>query len=80
MNILLGSVLAILALTTSAVLAIGLIHHTPLLLGLTETQPPMLLLTLILSMITFANGVTNMLQGATHLMLFVGFLVLMLWP
>ncbi len=79
-NVLLGSVLATLALTTTAILIIGLLHHTPVLLGLEGTQQPLLVLTLLLSAITFANGVTNILQGAIHLMLFCGFLMLIFWP
>ena len=79
-NILLGSVLATLALTTAAVLMIGLVRHTPVTLGLDGAQQPMLVLTLLLTTITFANGVTNILQGAIHLMLFGGFLMLIFWP
>lgn len=79
-NILLGSVLATLALTTTAVLIIDLLRHTPVTLGLEGAQQPMLVLTLLLGTITFANGVTNILQGAIHLVLFLGFLMLILWP
>ncbi len=79
-NILFGSVLATLALTTASVLIIGLVRHTPVMLGLDGAQQPMLVLTLLLTIITFANGVTNVLQGAIHLMLFSGFMMLIVWP
>jgi len=39
----------------------------------------MLGLTLLVSMVTFASGRTNILQGAVHLMLFLAYLMLIFW-
>jgi Ca2+:H+ antiporter len=78
-NILLGSVLATLALTAPAVVIIGLVRRTPVVLGLDGVDQPLLVLTLLLSTITFASGRTNILQGAVHLMLFFAYLMLLIW-
>ena len=77
-NILLGSALSTLALTIPAVLVIGLITHRPVVLGVESADQTMLLLSLLLSVITFGGGRTNILQGAVHLILFLAFLMLVL--
>jgi Ca2+:H+ antiporter len=76
-NILLGSVLATLALTIPAVVIIGLARGYTVVLGLEPVEEAMLLLTLLVSMLTFASGRTNVLQGAVHLMLFLSYLMLL---
>jgi Ca2+:H+ antiporter len=78
-NILLGSVLATLSLTIPAVVIIGLLHGTNVILGLDRVESVMLALTLAVSMLTFASGRTNVLQGAVHVMLFLAYLILILW-
>jgi len=76
-NILLGSVLATLALTIPAVVIIGLARGHTVVLGLEPVEEAMLALTLLVSMLTFASGRTNVLQGAVHLMLFLSYLMLL---
>ena len=78
-NILLGSVLATLALTIPAVVIIGIIHHTNVILWLDSIEQSMLLLTLFVSTITYTSGRTNVLQGAVHIMLLLAFLMLIIW-
>ena len=78
-NILLGSVLATLSLTIPSVVIIGLLHGTNVILGLDHVETVILALTLIVSMLTFASGRTNVLQGAVHVMLFLAYLMLILW-
>jgi len=78
-NILLGSVLATLALTFPALLVVSLNRGLSLVLGLDGVQMVMLVLTLLVSAITFASGRSNVLQGAVHLMLFFGYVMLMFW-
>ena len=78
-NILLGSVLATLALTFPALLIVSLNRGLSLVLGLDGVQMVMLVLTLLVSAITFASGRSNVLQGAVHLMLFFGYVMLMFW-
>jgi len=79
-NTLLGSVLATLALTIPAVVIIGMANRTSVVLGLGPVEQAMLLLTLLVSMITYASGRTNVLQGAVHMMLFLAYLMLIIWP
>jgi Ca2+:H+ antiporter len=76
-NVLLGSVLATISLTVPAALAISLIYGKPLLLGLSPSSMLLLAVTLGSSIVTFAQGQTNILQGFVHLLLFAAYIVLM---
>ncbi len=78
-NILLGSALATLALTIPSVVIIGILNRTSVILGLSYVESVMLALTLVVSMLTFASGRTNVLQGAVHIMLFLAYLMLIIW-
>ncbi|MFT3988850.1 calcium:proton antiporter [Aestuariivirga sp.] len=75
-NIFLGSVLSTIGLTVPAMLLIARLTGHELTLGLERTDLVMLLLTLASSVVTFASGRTNMLQGAVHMLLFLLFLLL----
>ena len=77
MNILFGSVLSTIGLTAPVALAIGLLLHKPVELGL--SAPSMILLGTMLGncLITFVSGRTNILQGFVHLLLFAAYIVLM---
>ena len=75
-NLLLGSVLASISLTIPAVLVIALMTERTVILGLAPVDTIMLVLTLALSMLTFASGRANALLGAVHLLLFLAYLVL----
>lgn len=79
-NICLGSALATIGLTVPAVLAISVVTGHPIVLGLGDTEIVMLVLTLLLSMLTFGAVRTNMLQGAVHLVIFVVYVVLVFNP
>ena len=74
-NILLGSVLSTIGLTIPAVLAVSLATGKPILLGLEHADFVMLLLSLAVSVVTFASGRTNILQGMVHLLLFLAYLM-----
>jgi len=80
MNILLGSVLATLAMTIPAVLVIGMVAHQTVDLGLSPDNQVMLALTLLTSMLTFGSGRTNVLQGIVHIGLFPAYLLLVFIP
>lgn len=75
-NILLGSVLATICLTLPAMLIIGHLTGHDVVLGVQGVDMVLLLLTLAVSIVTFSSGRTNVLQGAVHLLLFAGFLTL----
>src|SRR6266481_7732627 len=79
-NILHGSVLASIGLTIPAVLIIGMTTHRSVILGIEGGNLPLLVLTLGASMVTFASGKTNVLQGCVHLLLFAVFLLLIFCP
>lgn len=75
-NILLGSVLASISLTIPAVLAIGFFTHSTIILGIDTVDTILLILTFVISMLTFAVRRTNVLLGAVHLLLFLAYLML----
>lgn len=75
-NILLGSVLATIGLTIPAALAISLATGHKVVLGLDPSGTTMLFVVLAVSMLTFGQGRTNMLQGAIHLLIFAVYLFL----
>ena len=79
-NILFGSVLATIGLTIPAVLMIGLVTKRSVALGLQGGNLPLLLLTLAVSVVTFASRKTNVLQGCVHLLLFAVFVLLIFVP
>jgi Ca2+:H+ antiporter len=75
-NIFLGSVLSTIGLTVPGILIVSHVTGRDITLGLEHTDFLMLLLTLAVSVVTFASGRTNVLQGAVHLILFMAFLML----
>ena len=79
-NICLGSSLSTISLTVPAVLLIGMVTDQKVTLGLNSADTVLLVLTLVVSMLTFGSARTNMLQGAVHLVLFLVYLVLVFRP
>ncbi len=75
-NIFLGSVLSTIGLTVPFMLAISYYTDHTVDLGLNPANDLLLVLTLLVSVVTFASGRTNILQGAVHVMLFAAFLML----
>jgi Ca2+:H+ antiporter len=75
-NIFLGSVLSTIGLTIPAMILISHFNGHSMVLGLEHTDTVMLLLTLAVSVVTFASGRTNILQGGVHLILFAAYVLL----
>jgi Ca2+:H+ antiporter len=75
-NISLGSVLSTIGLTVPVMLAISYLTSRDVYLGLDPANDLLLVLTLAVSVVTFASGRTNVLQGAVHVVLFAAFLML----
>lgn len=69
-NLCLGAAASTIGLTVPAVLAISLITGQHLILGLSPVNMVLLVLTLLLSMLTFSGMRTTLLEGAMHLMVF----------
>jgi Ca2+:H+ antiporter len=74
-NVALGSAASTIGLTVPAVLAISLWTGKLVVLGLNSVESALLMLTLLVSVITFSSGRTNVLQGAVHLVLFLAYVV-----
>ncbi len=77
MNIFLGSVLSTIGLTIPAMIGLSFLTGDKIALGLENANAVMLVLTLVVSLITFASGRTNILQGAVHLVLFAAYIMLL---
>ncbi|MCA1854305.1 MAG: calcium:proton antiporter, partial [Beggiatoa sp.] len=75
-NLSLGTALSSISLTIPAVLTIGFVTDRTIILGLDAVDTILLLLTLAVSMLTFALERTNVLLGAVHLLLFLAYLAL----
>lgn len=79
-NLSLGSALSTIGLTVPVVIAISVVTGTPLDLGLGQTGIVLLVLTLFVCKMTFSGVPTNVLLGMVHLVLFVAYVVLALYP
>ena len=75
-NIFLGSVLSTIGLTVPAMMLISHFTHRSIILGVEHAGSVLVLLTLAVSIVTFASGRTNAIQGAVHLTLFAAYLLL----
>ncbi|CAK9885241.1 MAG: Sodium-potassium/proton antiporter ChaA [Candidatus Erwinia impunctatus] len=75
MNLFFGSVLATISLTVPAVTIIATLTGQQLIFGLESPQMVMMVAALILCQVSFSTGRTNVLNGAAHLALFVGYLM-----
>lgn len=75
-NISLGSALSTIGLTVPIMLAISYLTNHEVFLGLTSANTLLLAITLAVSIVTFASGHTNILQGVVHIVLFAAFLML----
>jgi Ca2+:H+ antiporter len=79
-NLALGSSLATIGLTIPAVAVVAYVLDKQLVLGLNTQDMVLLVLTFILSMLTFVTGRTNILFGLVHLVVFAVFLFLVFVP
>jgi Ca2+:H+ antiporter len=76
----LGSALSTIGLTVPTVLLIGLVLNAEIILGLEPEHAFLLMLTLLVSTLTFSGARTDMLKGAVHLVLFLVFIMLIIMP
>ena len=79
-NLALGSSLATIGLTIPAVAAVAYLFDKQLLLGLNPQEMVLLLLTFMVSMLTFGTGRTNILFGMIHMVVFAVFVFLVFVP
>jgi Ca2+:H+ antiporter len=76
-NIALGASLATILLTIPAVIIVSYFMGMPLVLAITPLQGVMLGLTILVSIVNFNDGETNVLEGFLHFILFVVFAFLL---
>ena len=76
LNIFLGSVLSTIGPTVPIMLVASYLTHHEVYLGLVSANKLRLVLTLVVSVVTFASGRMNILQGAVRVILFAVFLML----
>jgi Ca2+:H+ antiporter len=79
-NLALGSSLATIGLTIPAVAAVAYALDKALVLGLEFREVVLLVMTLILSMLTFGTGRTNILFGLVHIVVFAIFVFMVFVP
>jgi Ca2+:H+ antiporter len=79
-NLALGSSLATIGLTLPAVAGISLYLGRDLILGLDSKATVLLILTLLVSTLTFGTGRTNILYGFIHLIIFATYILLIFLP
>jgi Ca2+:H+ antiporter len=79
-NLALGSSLATIGLTIPAVAIVAYALDKQLILGLNAPEIVLLVLTFIVSMLTFGTGRTNILFGLVHMVVFAVFLFLVFVP
>jgi Ca2+:H+ antiporter len=79
-NLCLGASTSTIGLTVPAILGIGMATGKPVILGLDPTGIILLLLTLLLSTLTFSGSRTTVLEGSVHLVLFLVYTVLIFSP
>ena len=79
-NLALGSSVATIGLTIPAVAVAAYLLDKQLVLGLNQQNIVLLVLTFVLSMLTFGTGRTNMLFGLVHLVVFAVFVFMVFVP
>lgn len=80
LNLSLGSALASIGLTIPAIAVASIWLDGPITLGLGGKEIVLLVLTTVVSMLTFGSGRATVLQGMQHLAVFVAFLFLAIVP
>jgi Ca2+:H+ antiporter len=79
-NLALGSSLATIGLTIPAVAVAAYALDKQLVLGLNEQEMVLLVMTFVLSMLTFGTGRTNILFGLVHVVVFAVFVFMVFVP
>ncbi len=76
----LGSVVATIGLTVPAVALMSLATDREIMFGLNKRDSAMLMLTLMLSVVSFGTGRTNVLTGLVHLVVFAAYIFFLFEP
>ncbi|MGZ9410106.1 MAG: hypothetical protein ACXW3J_05685 [Methylocystis sp.] len=76
----LGSVVATIGLTVPAVALLSVATNREIVFGLEKRDTVLLLLTLLLSVVSFGAGRTNLMTGLVHLVVFATYIFLLFVP
>jgi len=79
-NLCLGAFVSTVGLTVPVVLLIGLISGKQVVMGISNTDMVLFLLTVMLSMLSFGGPRTSPIHGYMHLMVFAVFGLLLFYP
>lgn len=79
-NLALGSSLATIGLTIPAVAVVATVLNKDLVLGLGPRETVLLIMTMLVSMLTFGTGRTNIMFGVVHVVSFAVFIFLVFAP
>lgn len=80
LNLALGSALASIGLTIPAVAVVSLVMGVPLTLGLDDKGIVLLTLSLFMAVLSLRTGVTTVLNGVVHLVIFATYLLVVIVP
>lgn len=80
LNLAIGSALACIGLTIPVVAVVSIVFDLPLELGVAPKEAVLLALTLLVAGLTLGSGRATVLQGAVHLVLFIAYLFLAVFP
>ena len=80
LNLAIGAAMACIGLTVPLVVTAALALDLTLVLGLEATEIALLALTFVVSAFILGSGLTNMMYGAIHIVIFAAFLFFTLVP
>lgn len=80
LNLALGSALASIGLSIPTIATIAILFNLPLSLGISNLNMALMYLSFFIGALTLAIGRTTLLQGAVHLIIFLGYLFFSLVP
>jgi Ca2+:H+ antiporter len=79
-NLALGSAIASIGLTIPTVAVVSIVINRQIVLGVSQTNMTLLVLTLYIAALTLGTGRTTVLQGAVHLVIFAAFILVSAVP
>ena len=79
-NLCLGAFVSTVGLTVPVVLMIGLVTGKQVIMGISNTEIALFLITVVVSIMSFSGKRTSPIQGYMHLMIFVVFGLLLFYP
>ncbi|MDD2056458.1 hypothetical protein N5D52_18035 [Pseudomonas sp. GD03860] len=79
-NLCLGAFVSTVGLTVPAVLVIGMLTNKPVVMGISNTEILLFIITVVLTMLSFNSQKTSPIQGLMHLVVFAVFGLVLFYP